>query len=338
MDFLEPRKAYHRTQTDDFDLKSQESNVELTSLHSKPSFQSGFSNHFSNTIRDQSPLLSYDTDPVRQEPSFFSWRSFHALKVPFIVWPKSLYGWRTGALTAALLAAISLLINFIVVVWLGTHGGGNLVELYNGDCTKVEHMDVWVHLAINVLSTLLLGGSNYCMQCLSAPTRSDVDRAHAKGKFLDIGVPSVRNLRSIPRYKMLLWWALGLSSVPLHLMYNSAFYKSLSSNDYDLYFVTQSYVDGAPLGNLTTVEDSSGYYTNNNDVMIDPREIQSSLLKNPDQWERLDNKACINAYATNFLDTRRNLILVTSNGTGQANSSVLSLQSYMFMSPFAFSW
>jgi len=140
--------------------------------------------------------------------------------VPFFIWPTRLYGWRTGALVAASFAGISLLINVVVVAWLGANNGSgsDLVEVYNGSCGKVQRLDIWIHLAINVLSTLLLGGSNYCMQCLCAPTRLDIDRAHAKGKFLDIGVPSIRNLRNIPFYKMLLWWILGISSVPLHLM------------------------------------------------------------------------------------------------------------------------
>ncbi|KIW71268.1 hypothetical protein PV04_03451 [Phialophora macrospora] len=330
MDFFEQRKTYHRTQTDDFDLKPLDANVELSSLRSASSFQSGFTTKF----RDQSPFLDSNADPIRHEPSFFSKKSLRSLRVPFLVWPTNLYGWRTGALTAALLAAVSLLVNLILVIWLGVHGSGaNLVELYNGDCGRVQTMDIWVHLAINVFSTLLLGGSNYCMQCLSAPTRADVDRAHAKAKFLDIGVPSVRNLWNIPRLKLLLWWALGLSSVPLHLMYNSAFYKSLVTNDYNLLFVTQDFVDGKAVGAINeTIHNPHDIYE------IDPAQVQTSLFDNPESWERLDNKACIDAYAVNFLDNRRTLVLVASNSTGQINETVLDLKDYTFSQPLAFNW
>src|ERR1700744_865537 len=117
MDFLEPRKAYHRTQSDDFDLNPQTSTIELSSLRAQSNFQSGFS----NKIRDESPLLDSDVDPIRKDPAFFSRKAFRSLMLPSVVWPTSLYGWRTGALTAALLAAISLLINFVVLIWLGTH-------------------------------------------------------------------------------------------------------------------------------------------------------------------------------------------------------------------------
>ncbi|KIW27128.1 uncharacterized protein PV07_06897 [Cladophialophora immunda] len=323
MDFLEPRRAYTRAQTEDVDLKSQDVYLEQYSLQSK----SSFTTTFSSTIRDESPLLNSGDDPIRRGSSFFSWKS---LKLPFFTWPTRLYGWRTGALTAALLGAISLLINLVVVSWLAARGhGASLIEVYNGDCGKVESLDIWIHLAINTLSTLLLGGSNYCMQCLTAPTREDVDRAHARGEYLDVGVPSVRNLRRVAGRKMILWWALGLSSIPLHLMYNSAFYKSLETNDYNLYFVTQDFVDGKPFVPFPVTE----LY-----LRPDQQDVQSSLVTHPDTWERLDNDACIHAYATNFLTSRRNLVLVSNNSTKQANETVLKVTQYVNGDVNAFDW
>jgi hypothetical protein len=74
---------------------------------------------------------------------------------------------------------------------------------------------------VNVLGTLLLGASNYCIQCLSAPTRKELDKAHEKGGFLDVGIPSFHNIKSnvIGTRKKLLWWILAFSSLPLHLWY-----------------------------------------------------------------------------------------------------------------------
>lgn len=71
----------------------------------------------------------------------------------------------------------------------------SFATLYDGHCDKVKRLDLWLHLFINVLSTLLLGASNYCMQCLAAPTREDIDKAHGQNGWMDVGVPSVRNLR-----------------------------------------------------------------------------------------------------------------------------------------------
>ena len=131
-----------------------------------------------------------------------------------------LSGWRLGVAIASALAGTVLIINVILTIYAcvkSTMDGG-VGTLYHGSCSKTRTMSTWLHLAINVLSTVLLGASNYCMQCSVAPTRKEIDMAHAKGVWLDIGVPSVQNLRHISRKRILTWWLLGLSSVPLHLM------------------------------------------------------------------------------------------------------------------------
>jgi hypothetical protein len=184
---------------------------ELSPLPSSTSFQS--------SMKDQDPLLKHGTQQYENEHLDKTKLFPQRLTICFSRISGQFHGWRAGALISSCIAAVSLIINIAVVAWLGSRNAGlGVVEIFNGDCGKVQTMDIWVHLAINVISTLLLGGSNYCMQCLSAPTRSDIDRAHARGKWLDIGVPSTRNLFAIPWYKALLWWTLGFSSVPLHLM------------------------------------------------------------------------------------------------------------------------
>jgi hypothetical protein len=42
--------------------------------------------------------------------------------------------------------------------WIGT--------IYSGDCTTAKNLTVFLHLMINILSTILLSASNYCMVCL----------------------------------------------------------------------------------------------------------------------------------------------------------------------------
>jgi hypothetical protein len=125
-------------------------------------------------------------------------------------------GWRFGALHFAGWATIVFLINMIVTIWGSTvrHSG----VLLEGNCDRVERLNTGLHVLINILSTILLSGSNYCMQCLSAPTRSEVDKAHAQGKWLDIGIPSIRNVRHLSRQRIILWVLLALTSLPLHLL------------------------------------------------------------------------------------------------------------------------
>lgn len=134
-------------------------------------------------------------------------------------------GWRFGAVVAAVSTSVVFLINLIVVIWVGVQLSkvtstvhSMILTLRRGDCQDVERINVWVHFAINAVSALLLSASNYCMQCLSAPTRKEINKAHASGKWLDIGVPSIRNLKAIGKRKLFFWWCLGLSSIPLHLL------------------------------------------------------------------------------------------------------------------------
>ena len=137
-----------------------------------------------------------------------------------IPWRKRTTGWRFGAISCASSASVVFLINLSAAIWaavtVGIHQGKGV--LFNGSCTKIRPLNVGVHLLINILSTVLLSGSNYCMQCLSAPTRKEIDEAHKRRIWLDIGVPSIRNLRRISGRRAFLWWILGLSSLPLHLL------------------------------------------------------------------------------------------------------------------------
>jgi len=142
------------------------------------------------------------------------------------VWKPVWYtGWHTGVLACATSVVVVLLINVGLTIYVATNPEyrmeGGIGTLYYGSCEKSKTIGLWLHLGINGLSTLLLSGSNYTQQCLAAPTRSEVDAAHASRRWMDIGVPSVRNLFKIKGERAFLWIVIGITSVPLHLMYVS---------------------------------------------------------------------------------------------------------------------
>jgi hypothetical protein len=113
-----------------------------------------------------------------------------------------------------------LTVNFSLTVFaVSQYGSQNGVgTIYEGSCDTVQKLDLWLHLLINLLGTGMLSASNYCMQLQAAPTRENVDEAHKIGKWLDIGVPSLRNLWYISNWRRFSWILLALSSVPIHLM------------------------------------------------------------------------------------------------------------------------
>lgn len=127
-------------------------------------------------------------------------------------------GWRFGILNFAIWASIVFLINLTVTIWASVAHGKNENILHEGDCGHIKTTNSGLHILINILSTILLSGSNYCMQCLSAPTRREVDKAHGRREWLDIGIPSFRNLTRIGRRRVALWLLLAVSSLPLHLL------------------------------------------------------------------------------------------------------------------------
>ena len=130
-------------------------------------------------------------------------------------------GWRSSVACGAVIAAIVFCLNLSVAMYVRLRAGYPSRypnTIFSGGCDIAKQLNTHVHLAINVLSTLLLSTSNYAMQCVTGPTRHEIDVAHANKQWLDIGVLSVRNLRSISRGRLVLWLVLGFSSLPLHLL------------------------------------------------------------------------------------------------------------------------
>ena len=114
-----------------------------------------------------------------------------------------------------------LIVNICLLIVGGVKHGGytdGIGTLDDGDAGPTKKLDLTYHVLINILSTALLTSSNYCMQILSAPSREELDVAHARNSWLDIGILSFRNLAYINRRRMIFWCILGLSSFPLHLL------------------------------------------------------------------------------------------------------------------------
>ena len=142
-----------------------------------------------------------------KHPKARTWRTWHSRRGVMLA-------------NASLISLLVFLTNliFAIVTSIQHKHSDAMIILHEGDCGQIKRINTIFHIVINILSSLLLGASNLCMQLLVAPTRAEVDRAHLKGKWLDIGVPSWRNLSHISNKRKAVWWCLGISSVPLHFM------------------------------------------------------------------------------------------------------------------------
>jgi hypothetical protein len=131
-------------------------------------------------------------------------------------------GWRAGLLRAFLFSFLALVVNISVYAWLfrtyeaSTRAG--TATIYRASCNNVRGANTGIHVVLNIVSTLILGASTYAMQGMTAPTRKEVDVAHAKGKWVEIGTQSVRNLFHTRRRNTWVWMLLGATSLPFHLL------------------------------------------------------------------------------------------------------------------------
>lgn len=125
--------------------------------------------------------------------------------------------WRFIVLSGLIITLAVLILNVSLLIWSRARPhGGNV--LYEGDCGSAKTKITYSSLTINVVSTLLLGASNAAMQCLCAPTRAEVDKVHAAGSWLDIGISGLRNWHEMGRWRKYAWGFILLSSLPLHLL------------------------------------------------------------------------------------------------------------------------
>ncbi|EXJ70327.1 uncharacterized protein A1O5_06395 [Cladophialophora psammophila CBS 110553] len=276
-------------------------------------------------------------------------------------------GWKGSTLLFSTFCAIVSAVNLGVLIWAAAKSKNSVSEddgtlvLREGrgshQCSSIQDLNKWAHLLINLLSTILLSGSNYCMQSLSAPTRSDINSAHSSGRWLDIGVLSIRNLRWISRKRLLLWLLLGLSSLPLHLFYNSAVFISTSSNNYAVFTVDRTFLESNSTNGVDYVDVSyilrSGIQPAGVENMpaISIPELASQLHgdANSKKLVNLTTEECRTAYIKTFQSAYRNVLLVSDSNVGidvvdNGSSNVVSFLNAEFVSNFkcggtqAFAW
>ncbi|KAH7270937.1 hypothetical protein B0J15DRAFT_483716 [Fusarium solani] len=221
-------------------------------------------------------------------------------------WAEISSGWRLSLVYGAGASTVVLLINLGVTIWSSTLKKGdensrdsqsnNRRTLFQGSCEESRKLNVVLHIFINVFSSILLAASSYGMQCLTAPNRAEVDKSHAAQRWMDIGILSVRNLRGVSWKRSILWFLLTMSSIPLHLLYNSVVFSSLSTMNYDVYRVGEQFND--------------------------PRSANITKLAREQKWDNITAEQCITDYGVAFLTSRSDVILVVDQAPKTNGSKI----------------
>lgn len=124
---------------------------------------------------------------------------------------------RNISILPAVAPSFTLLVNvillFVVLFAFQEKGPDSFPAIRPKTCEAASRWTQEIHYLINIFATILLWASNYYMQRLSACTRSEVDNAHQKGSWVDFG-----NMRFISWDRIVIWWILAISSLPIHLL------------------------------------------------------------------------------------------------------------------------
>ncbi|TKW51309.1 hypothetical protein CTA1_13012 [Colletotrichum tanaceti] len=237
-----------------------------------------------------------------------------------------------------LILITNLGLTIFAVASYGSEKGVGLI--YHGDCSTVKRLDQWIHLLINLLGTGMLSASNYCMQLQAAPTRENVDAAHKAGKWLDIGIPSLRNLRYLSNWRRASWALLAISSIPIHLIYNSAVFKSLSSHNYTVAVVKDSFVRNSSWSLSTAEANRAGDWgwddTRVNPPNLDYEEILRGMQRDAQTYREMNISACFALY-DDYWKPQGNVLVFVKNETLQTPPED-SLLMYVSIVPRSDNW
>jgi hypothetical protein len=248
---------------------------------------------------------------------------------------KALEAWRFIVTSGALAGIVILLINVITLaVMYGQHQTDRQsITFFTGSCDIAEKINTGAHLVLNVLSTILLAYSNFSMQCLGSPSRTEVDSAHEKHHWLNIGIPSIRNVLFVSKTKAALWLFLAVSSFPLHMIWNSTVFQTKNSYDYFAISITEDFLHGANWTLPTSADDAlSLKYTpldgwTNEDVNRILQDLQMEAMDS--KLKGLNVRDCVERYYTDILFDRRHVLLVRGNSSSsfQERSTEMSQNS-----------
>ncbi|KAI0856839.1 hypothetical protein F4860DRAFT_491803 [Xylaria cubensis] len=281
-------------------------------------------------------------------------------------------GWRrSGAINVGITytCVLLLLICFSVSI---SQPGANLILptiIFEGPCTTSSTLSLFLHLLINTISGAILASSNFFMQVLSAPSREEIDRAHAWLRSLEIGVPSFKNLWHMSRFKLISWFIFLFSSVPIHFLFNSVVFRTdYLGSEWHLTISTEAFTEGAeffppgaslsPAGSPILVNTSDITYADDGDHIGQwlgyghpvpliqyweassiVRQNLSSVAKKAHNWTVLNVEDCQAQYIScNPRTTYDDVVVIvetgTSNSTGWTRSELFDFQPFSNLSSY----
>ncbi|KAF4446592.1 hypothetical protein FALBO_17056 [Fusarium albosuccineum] len=153
-------------------------------------------------------------------------------------------GWRGGVAANVLLAFLILVASIICLALASAKGhiAASDSSLMEGSPAKVDGIGRGILVVVNLFAIILIAGANYLVQILSSPTRAEVDIAHENRKWLDIGIPSLRNLSAISPTRASLSALMLVLAVSSQVIYNALIITSHTAPNTNLALDSASFI------------------------------------------------------------------------------------------------
>jgi hypothetical protein len=241
--------------------------------------------------------------------------------------------------------AAAIFVPLLIVASVKAGGINKTLMFFSGGCGtgSASRLNVALHLGINIFSTALLASSNFFMQILNAPSREEVIQAHARGSWLDIGVLSSRNAFQVSRFKTASWVIFFLSSLPIHLLFNSAIFQTDNRDAfYHLTIANEAFIHGGqyfgPGASLTVP--SMNLDANIEGFNLDYPQVSTNDYGNPNSeiavnisfaatqaagWTKISAAKCRDAYTVHGcsgIRTSRDLVVVIDKDEGWETDTI----------------
>ncbi|KAI1776297.1 hypothetical protein F4818DRAFT_413614 [Hypoxylon cercidicola] len=240
-------------------------------------------------------------------------------------------GWKRAAkINCIILVCMSIiLMGLLIAAACYNDSFQGALFLYNGTCDggSVSQINTALHLLINVFSTLVLASSNFFMQVLNSPSREEINAAHLKSSWLEIGVPSIQNIPHVSKFKTWCWTVLLLSSIPIHLLFNSAIFEmDHRESTFSLTIASEEFSKGGsyyPIGASLLLPGNNSSNLNFQALEQYSKETSnivqniSAIAMNAHGWERLQTIECQQEYLScSGLRQHRNVVVVADQPGG----------------------
>lgn len=221
---------------------------------------------------------------------------------------KARSGWRVGIMFCCVAISVCLIAETVLLIWASVRSSGAKGSglIYAGHCQRVRSMEVWLLLPLNIAATVIVGTSNYVMQIMSAPTREQIDTAHSFAKPIAVAGIKFNDMRNNHggNLRRAIWWLLGLSSIPIHLLLNVSVYSSVQASNTGVLIVSDNFEDD-PNWSDVCYRYSSGSFSGS---------FACSLWKSfvANQTQTMTRSQCFSQYTGGFQTNASSVIIVTS--------------------------